>query len=80
MKLGFSHGLLSYAIGDWYSPELPSFGKHLIAWGDSTYGQNLVPELSNSTSFLMTAVGGYHNVVVADNGVDIRLKCEIYPK
>jgi len=72
LKLGFNHGLLSYRLGG-ASPEIPSSGNHLIAWGDSTYGQNLVPDLSNSTSFLMTAVGGYHNVVVADDGVDLRI-------
>ena len=49
-------------------PQIPSSGNHLIAWGDSTYGQNQVPELSDSTSILMTAVGGNHNIIVVDDG------------
>ena len=79
LKLGFNHGLLSYGLSEedtgWpmYYPVLPTFGKHLIAWGDSTYGQNQVPELSDSTKILMTAVGGNHNVVVTDDSVNLRV-------
>ena len=71
LKLGFNHGLLSYAPWEGYGmnpPQIPGPGKHLIAWGDSTYGQNQVPALSDSTSILMTAVGGNHNIIVVDDG------------
>ena len=74
LKLGFNHGLFNYSLYEpLVAPVIPVSGKHLVAWGDSTYGQTTVPELSESSSVYMTAVGGNHNVIYFYDGELFRI-------
>ncbi len=77
LKLGFNHGLLNYSLSepnDMGQPSIaPTSGKHLVAWGDNSFGQTTVPELAEYSSVYMTAVGGNHNVIYFYDGEFFRI-------